>query len=233
METSGDPMRNGIDEMLYDIYLITNTINYKVYVGQSAHYRNSGSYQVRHGYLHRLQEHLYTAMSGRNDCPKLYNSIRKYGRDNFLSRCIEVCEEDQVDEREIFWIRVFNSVKEGYNSVAGGRGKKPSEGLIGMWKNPQYREHQSEVHKKTWTTKEYRDNYNAAIDRRVRENELPRNIYLRKSNGQSIGYEVTIKNNKKSYTKKFTSSKLSMEQKLALATEWRDQTLNNISGNNL
>jgi group I intron endonuclease len=215
--------------MLYDIYLITNSINYKVYVGQAAHYRNSGDRQVKHGYRHRLQEHLHTAESGREDCPKLYNSIKKHGRDKFLSKCIEVCEEEFVDEREMFWIKVFNSVKEGYNAVAGGKGTKPSAVLIGMWKNPEYRKHQSEVHIKTWESTEYRANVSAAIDRRVRENGLPRNIYLVKDKG----YEVTIKYKKKAYGKKFTSAKISMEDKLQLAIEWKEMTKQQIMGNNL
>jgi group I intron endonuclease len=50
----------------------------------------------------------------------LYAAIRKYGENNFLFEVVENCEDDIVNEREIYWIQHFNSFKDGYNMTSGG-----------------------------------------------------------------------------------------------------------------
>jgi hypothetical protein len=47
--------------------------------------------------------------------------MRKYGIENFFVEKIEECEEDRLDEREIYWIQKYNSFNDGYNSTLGGR----------------------------------------------------------------------------------------------------------------
>lgn len=90
--------------MTKSIYKITNLINGKVYIGQSVDPKR------------RFQEH----KSGYGNIP-LYNSIKKYGVENFS---FEVIEKDieNYDEREIFWIDFYQSTDRdfGYNISKGG-----------------------------------------------------------------------------------------------------------------
>lgn len=48
--------------------------------------------------------------------------MRKYGIENFKISLIE--ETDNPEEREIYWIKQFDSYKNGYNATLGGDGKK-------------------------------------------------------------------------------------------------------------
>ena len=89
------------------IYKITNKINNKVYIGQSKLIEK------------RWKEHL--ADYERKDT-KLYFAFRKYGIENFLFEIIEECSIEELNEREIFWIKQYNSYNEGYNMDLGGAG---------------------------------------------------------------------------------------------------------------
>ena len=55
----------------------------------------------------------------------LKKAILKYGRDNFTKESIEECNSrDTLNEREIYWIKFYNSTnpKVGYNIAKGGTG---------------------------------------------------------------------------------------------------------------
>jgi group I intron endonuclease len=46
----------------------------------------------------------------------LKNAIKKYGVDNFKKEILESCKtEDELNEREIFWINELNAIECGYN----------------------------------------------------------------------------------------------------------------------
>lgn len=96
------------------IYKITNQINGKVYIGQSIDIK-------RRWYDHkRFSSYLETA---------LYYAIRKYGIENFKFEIIEECSVQELDEKEIYWIKKYDTFKNGYNETEGGSGTKGS-GLI-------------------------------------------------------------------------------------------------------
>lgn len=89
------------------IYIIKNTINEKVYIGQT-----SRTLEIR------WKEYLRHYKRGDQ---AIYAAMRKYGIENFFVEKIEECEEDRLDEREIYWIQKYNSFNNGYNSTLGGR----------------------------------------------------------------------------------------------------------------
>ena len=93
------------------IYLITNTINNKVYVGKT-----ESSIQ------HRFQEHICDSKKDRCKNRPLYRAMNKYGIDNFTIRLLE--ETDSPERREEYWIAYYNSYHYGYNATRGGDGKK-------------------------------------------------------------------------------------------------------------
>lgn len=89
------------------IYKITNIINNKVYIGQT-----SLTPELR------FKKHKKCYKS--NGCPKLYRAFRKYGRNKFVIETI--CETNNPDKDEQFWIQYYDSVNNGYNITYGGKG---------------------------------------------------------------------------------------------------------------
>lgn len=103
------------------IYKIENKINGKVYIGQSVDvYR-------------RLKKHIWEIKNNNNNV--LYKAFKKYGIENFTYELIEECDVEELDEKEIFYIRKYNSYigaenSNGYNLNTGGgvnRGWNPTE----------------------------------------------------------------------------------------------------------
>ncbi|MFA5767846.1 MAG: GIY-YIG nuclease family protein [Candidatus Paceibacterota bacterium] len=58
---------------------------------------------------------------------KWYNALVKYGYDGFEATILEQCDASQLDEREAFWVKEKDSVKNGYNIREGGSSRKHSE----------------------------------------------------------------------------------------------------------
>lgn len=89
------------------IYIIKNSINEKVYIGQT-----SRTLEIR--WKEYLRHYKYGSQA-------IYTAMRKYGIDHFFVEKIEECEEDRLDEREMYWIQHYDSFNNGYNSTLGGR----------------------------------------------------------------------------------------------------------------
>lgn len=54
---------------------------------------------------------------------KLYNAIKKYKGCNFKYEILDLCETQlEMDNKEIFYIEMYDSVNNGYNIRAGGNG---------------------------------------------------------------------------------------------------------------
>lgn len=98
------------------IYKHTNKINGKCYIGQTCKKPNKRFGKNGYGYINSHQ-------------PKFRNAISKYGWDNFdhtiLKENIQSLEEAHKWEK--YYINLFDSFKNGYNSTLGGSG---SEGKI-------------------------------------------------------------------------------------------------------
>lgn len=91
------------------IYKITNTINGKTYIGRSVNI------------LKRFSDHRYNFKSNAYPSYALYRAMKKYGIENFKFEIIEKCDEDELDDREIYWIEQYHSFGDGgYNMTAGG-----------------------------------------------------------------------------------------------------------------
>ncbi len=95
------------------IYKITNIVNNKCYIGQT----------IRPPFI-RWYQHKYYSKKGVRYKSALYNAIQKYGLDCFLFEVIEEVDNDLLNERERFFIALFNSFEQGYNNTTGGDGNK-------------------------------------------------------------------------------------------------------------
>ena len=50
---------------------------------------------------------------------KFYRAVRKYGKDNFfIEKIDEASCQDELDDKEVYWINYYDAVKNGYNSKA-------------------------------------------------------------------------------------------------------------------
>lgn len=97
------------------IYKITNIINNKVYIGQT----------IYDTCAHRWK--YYRNIIGKPYAPKIaiVHALNKYGYENFKFECIESdLKISQLDEREQYWIKYYDSYKKGYNETIGGHGKQ-------------------------------------------------------------------------------------------------------------
>lgn len=96
-----------------NLYLITNTVNNKKYVGKT--------YLDIHG---RFIAHLQESVKERSAHRPLYRAMNKYGIDNFQIELIGQFEEGLLEDKEIEMIQFYNTYKNGYNATLGGDGRR-------------------------------------------------------------------------------------------------------------
>lgn len=137
------------------VYKYTNKVNGKVYIGQTCRTMEKRACYNGNGY---------------KGCSKFWNAIQKYGWDSFIPKVLEDnLTSEEASDRERFYIKQYNSIKEGYNLLESNlifsdeyrenmrnaikdspnneeRKKKVSESLKGC-KNPFYGKHHSEESK--------------------------------------------------------------------------------------
>jgi len=78
----------------------------------------------------RFQNHLSAARCGHDYV--IGKAIRKYGEDKFYVELLEECLVEELNEREMYWIKFFNATnnKFGYNmSIGGNYTVKPAKEL--------------------------------------------------------------------------------------------------------
>ncbi len=87
------------------IYIITNLINKKVYIGSSVRINTR---LMSHKYMLRLNEHFNQY---------LQKSFNKYGENNFSFEVLELCDEYLLVSRENYYIEKYesNNLTKGYN----------------------------------------------------------------------------------------------------------------------
>ena len=101
------------------IYKITNTINGKSYIGQTIQ-----------NVKERFYQHCATKCSKAVSNMAIHRAIKKYGKSNFIVEVIEEIDSANLNDRERYWIKYYNSYNNGYNSTKGGQdGCKPFKDL--------------------------------------------------------------------------------------------------------
>ena len=92
------------------IYKITNKINGKSYIGQTIQ-----------NVKERFYQHCATKCSQAILNMVIHKAITKYGKSNFTIEVIEEVESTNLNDRERYWIRYYDSYNNGYNSTEGGQ----------------------------------------------------------------------------------------------------------------
>lgn len=85
----------------FSVYIITNDINDKVYIGQTT----KSIYE-------RFNEHCICG------CSEIGKSIQKFGKEHFNVSLLDdtATNLDELAEKEDFYIQKYNSIESGYNS---------------------------------------------------------------------------------------------------------------------
>lgn len=98
------------DNRKVDIYIITNLINGKQYVGQSIC-----------GYKERFRTHCFLEKGyKRTISTRIDEAIRKYGSNNFEVELLEQVPFEYRNDKERYYIKKYDTYKNGYNSTKGG-----------------------------------------------------------------------------------------------------------------
>lgn len=97
-----------VKEKICGIYCIENLVNHKKYIGQSVDINS------------RWETHISTLNNNHHYNLHLQQSWNKYGSENFEFNIIETCDKNLLNEKEIYWIKKFNSLEDGYNATSGG-----------------------------------------------------------------------------------------------------------------
>lgn len=88
------------------IYRIINLITNDFYIGKT-----------KHSISRRFRSHLSAMRRGSSS--HLHRAIRKYGEQNFVAENVESVSEQNLSEREMYWI---NELQPHYNMTMGGEG---------------------------------------------------------------------------------------------------------------
>lgn len=136
---------------LSGIYLIRNILNGKVYIGKSVNI------------YARVKRHIssLTLAKKHEENQHLINAWLKYGKENFSYCVVEVCKQEQLKERELFWMTYYGAInpKLGYNKRLDSSGgmiphketiKKLSDAQNKRFSDPKERLKVSKRSKKFW-----------------------------------------------------------------------------------
>ncbi len=93
------------------IYVITNDVNGKQYIGKTTDTIEK-----------RFKTHLEEYQKFRCEKRPLYAAMNKYGVKHFSVQQLEECDLTILNKREQYWIKQLNTFHNGYNTTLGGDG---------------------------------------------------------------------------------------------------------------
>ena len=193
-----------------EIYMATNKITEKSYVGQAPLFM--GVNMQNWGGNARWVRHCRDATSEKRKSGKntdINKAIRKYGKEGFELKILCTCEQSELDDMEIKYIKEFNTIEpNGYNMTTGGKSGKHSE-AANMKKRLPRKNKNSEIsseieaanntseiqsEKKKVVIKKQLDSpeikKNIVIKNQNIDTELPKHLYAVKKGDRIVGYRI-------------------------------------------
>lgn len=143
------------------IYRFKNKVNGKVYIGQTI--KSLRRRVVQHISISRPTTKVHKTY--------FHNALNKYGFENFDLAIIERCSsQEELNERETYWIAYYNSTnkKYGYNIDSGGQKGKKTKSLskkhkwallkanLGCHKSEETKQQLSKIHRQKWKDPQFR-----------------------------------------------------------------------------
>jgi group I intron endonuclease len=173
--------------------------------------------RIRKGYIgqaidveRRIQEHI--SKINTQQCPALYKAMLEEGVDSFEVMILCECPNDQLNEREKFYIKEHNTMyPNGYNLATGGTNIRAFHNGVFL----KFSEYFDQL-----------DKYKDAVitDRKHNNYDLPPKVYELDFNGQQ-GFRFEDEINKKQHN--FLHSKLTMDEKYDLVMECYEKIMGN------
>jgi group I intron endonuclease len=97
-------------EKICGIYCIESIVDGKKYIGKAIYINR------------RIKRHFQNLRNGYHYNKYLQRVWDKYGEKNLKFYIVEICKTEELNNKEIFYIKFFNSMKEGFNNTLGGDG---------------------------------------------------------------------------------------------------------------
>jgi len=156
----------------YKVYMITNLVNGKIYIGQTCRTIKD-----------RWGNHIWTSQNTGSKS-LLHKAIQKYGENDFNIEIIATCKtKEEINHKEIEMIQQYNSKSpNGYNLTDGGEGK---HGI--RWTEEQFKKR-----KKYKATDETNAKISEALKGRPRPPEVIEKIRI-SNTGKKLSVETIAK----------------------------------------
>tara|TARA_R110002153_G_C13156669_1_gene482606 strand:- start:19 stop:735 length:717 start_codon:yes stop_codon:yes gene_type:complete len=175
-------------EKIIGIYSITNPKG-RIYIGRSV---NIHSREMDYKRL---------------DCkkqPLIYNSLKKYGWENHKFEVVEECKIDDLNKREIYWGKFYNTLKgglnlrlgDGINSYSDKTKIKMSMSALGSKDSAETRKNKSEAAKGKIKTEKHRQNLSKSatksFGRKVIQMDLEGNFIKEWDTGKQASIDLKL-----------------------------------------
>lgn len=126
------------------IYKITNDFDDKVYIGQTIR-----TVEIR------FNEHISHSTAEDRKALHLYAAMNKYGKEHFKAEQIDTAiNQEDLNNKEKYWIKYYNSIETGYNILEGGNDA-----------NPMYSKEAKQKHDDKMRSKEVRNKISIAMQK--------------------------------------------------------------------
>ena len=124
----------------------------------------------------RLRKHFTKLRNGKHENRHLQRSFNKYGEETFKSYILEECSQEELNDREKYWIEKIKAYEKGFNLTIGG------DGINGWKADDEFKKHMSEI-----VSGEKNPNYGHKWTDEMKRNlsEQRKGLYANKNNPNS------------------------------------------------